>query len=313
MRSERLLRIVVLLQSRGRLTARELADELEVSMRTIQRDMEALSGAGVPVYALRGGAGGWELLPDYRASLTGLSTAEALAIVIGRPRSILADLGLDDAGDEAMSKLLAAVPADARARAEHARQRLLVDPSPWGWASVPEPVLPQLQEAAWDDRIVRMRYAASHDRFDVAPLGLVVKGSQWYFVGMRDDLLRTYRVARVHDLTVTGRRFERPADFDLAEYWHRSTTEYAESLPICVVKLRVRGDALTRMQWTYAKRKQVGEPDADGWADAELDLEDEFNALGAIRLLGNEVVVVSPASLRRAAVRDARAFADANA
>lgn len=205
------------------------------------------------------------------------------------------------------------MPAEARARAEHARQRLHVDPVPWGFSAQPQTVLPQLQQATWDDRLVRMRYAASREPFEVAPLGLVVKGSQWYLVAMRGDLHRTYRVSRIHDLTVTGRRFARPADFDLAGHWQRSTSSYEDTLPSYVVRLRLRGDALTRAGWTYAKRKHVGEPHADGWSDAELDLEDEENALGAVRLLGNEVVVVGPDELRRAAIRAAETFVDTNA
>lgn len=312
MRAERLIRIVLLLQSRGRLTAAELARELEVSPRTIQRDMEALSGSGVPVYAVRGAGGGWALHERYRTSLTGLTSAEALAIVVGRPPGILADLGLDDPGEGPVLKLLAAVSDSARDRAEHARQRIHVDLAPWGWVGERDPLLPQLQQAVWDDRAVRIRYAASDSHFEIEPLGLVAKGSAWYLVARSKGRYRTYRVSRIHDLVVTDRRFERPEGFDLATHWQTAAQRYAEQLPNYRVKLRVRGDALARVRWMYGRDKRISDAD-DGWSEVHVDLEDEPNALVAVGMLGAEVEVVSPEQLRRAALEVARNFVETNA
>lgn len=318
MRAERLLRIVILLQSRGQMTATELAQELEVSGRTIQRDMEALSGSGVPVYATRGAGGGWALHERYRTSLTGLTSAEALAMVVGRPPGILADLGLDDPGEGPVLKLLAAVSDSARDRAEHARQRIHVDIAPWGWAGSSgegqrDPLLPALQQAVWDDRAIRIRYAASDGDFEVEPLGLVAKGSAWYLVARSKGRFRTYRVSRIHDLVVTDRHFERPADFDLGSHWQIAAQRYAEQLPNYRVKLRVRGDAAVRVRWMYGRDKRVFGPDDDGWATVEVDLEDGNNALTAVGMLGAEVEVVSPKPLRRAALEVARSFVATNA
>jgi predicted DNA-binding transcriptional regulator YafY len=310
MRAERLLRIVFALQARGRVTAGELATELEVSTRTIQRDMEALSGAGIPVFATRGGDGGWALLKDYRTSLTGLTAQDVVSIAVGRPPGLLSELGLADPGEGPVLKLMEAISPSARRQAEHARERIHIDLASWG--HVGPPILPVLQQAIWEDRLISMRYRESRSHFTVAPLGLVSKGGTWYLVASRAEKARTYHVARVHDAVLTDEVFERPEDFDLAGYWERSEREYTETFPTYVAKLRVRGDALVRVGWTWAKSKNVSEPNRDGWTNVELDLQDEETALRTVRLLGNDVIVRAPASLRRLALREAQLFAYAN-
>lgn len=313
MRAERLLRIILLLQARRRATAGALARELGVSTRTIQRDMTALSAAGIPVYATRGGDGGWALLADYRTSLTGLTASEALAVIVGRPPGILADLGLADPGESPVHKLLAALAPSARDLAEHARARIHVDTSNWGSDHEPNPVLPVLQRAVWDDRLVRIRYGTAPRAVTVAPLGLVCKGTVWYLVARRGGDFRTYRVPRIHDVTVTGESFTRPPDFDLVRHWHDADARFAETWPTYPVRLRLRGSARTRAGWVFARAKSISAPDADGWADAELDFGDEENALAGIRTLGTEVVVCEPERLRHKAVEIARQFVAANA
>lgn len=312
MRAERLLRIVLLLQSRGRSTAGALARELEVSTRTIQRDMDALSGAGIPVYATRGGDGGWALVEEYRTGLTGLTTSEALAIVVGRPRGVLADLGLDDPGEAPILKLMAAIAPLARNRAEHALQRVHVDLAAWDAARQPDPLLPQLHQAVWDDRLIRITYATSGATLTLAPLGLVCKGSRWYLVALHGDHHRTYRVSRILEVTVTDETFERPADFDLATHWDVSSAAYVDGFPRSVLRLRLRGDAASRARWVQARSRTIGPPDAEGWCEAVLEVEDEDNALTVIRVLGDAVVVVAPEELRHRAVRAACAFVAAN-
>jgi predicted DNA-binding transcriptional regulator YafY len=311
MRAERLLRIVVLLQSKGKVTASELAEELEVSVRTVQRDMEALSGAGIPVYATRGGDGGWALLERYRTSLSGLTASDVLSIVVGRPPRLLRDLGLDDPGEGPVLKLMESISASAKQQAEHARQRIHVDLG--GWDGPTQPTLPLLQQAVWDDRVIRIRYRASRSSFPVAPLGLVAKSGSWYLVALRKVQFRTYNVTRVHDIEITDERFERPDDFDLPSHWERAQAAFTETFDSYIVKLRVRGDALVRIQWTYAVTKKLSEPDADGWVDATLDLRDLDNALPTVRALGSELVVVGPAELRRRALAEAEMFVAANA
>ena len=311
MRAERLLRIVFLLQSRGKVTASEVAEELEVSVRTVQRDMEALSGAGIPVYAMRGGDGGWALHHAYRTSLTGLTASDVLSIVVGRPPRLLKDLGLDDPGEGPVLKLMQSISASAKEQAEHARQRIHVDLG--GWDGSTHPTLPLLQQAVWDDRLIRIRYRASRSSFPVAPLGLVAKGGSWYLVGLWKEQFRTYNVTRIHDIEITKERFERPDDFDLPAHWERAQTEFTQGFDSYIVKLRLRGDALIRVQWTYAVTKELSEPDADGWVDAKLDLRDLDNALPTVRALGSQLVVMGPAELRRRALAEAEAFVAANA
>lgn len=314
MRAERLLRIVLLLQSRGQATAGVLARGLNVSTRTIQRDMEALSATGIPVYSTRGGGGGWALVDSYRTRLTALTTTEALSLVVGQAGGVMADLGLDDPGDGPILKLLAAVAPTARDRAEHARQRVHVDRSPWGEAASSDPALPPLQQAVFADHLVRLRYGTSKSTLVLAPLGLVCKGTNWYLVALHGADYRTYRVARIHDVTVTGEAFERPPAFDLATHWRETSVRYVSTFPRTVVQLRLRGDAVLRARWVQARERTIGDSGPDGWADVELVLEDEDHALGVIRLLGgDDVIVVSPDGLRDQAVRIARAFAEANA
>ncbi|SDS63280.1 helix-turn-helix transcriptional regulator [Actinopolymorpha singaporensis] len=307
MRADRLLRIVFRLQGRGVVSASTLARDLEVSTRTIRRDMEALSAAGVPVYSVRGGAGGWALVQDYRTSLTGLSTTEALAMIVGRPGGVLADLGLEDPGEDLILKLLAAIAPAAREHAEHARQRIHIDPGRY-WEPVtnnPSPLLPRLLEAIWDDKIIELRYGSRPRATRTAPYGLVRKGTRWYLVGRAHDRLRMYRVSRIHDLAVTREAFSRPDDFDLATHWQQAQEEYARRFASYRIRLRLRGESLTRAGWAYARSKSFTEPDRDGWVDAEFDTEDYDSAVCLVGSLGGDVVVVSPDHLRRQLISNA--------
>src|SRR5215831_19484567 len=186
MRADRLLSILLLLQVHRRITAGELARRLEVSERTIHRDMEALSTAGISVVADRGVGGGWSLLDEYRTNLTGLNRAEIRALFLGGPGRLLADLGLEKASDAALIKLLAALPSANRSDAEYIRQRIHIDISGWHRPDESIPFLPVLQEAIWRDRKLAMTYGRGGgcdpvDRL-VDPLGLVAKGSVWYLV-----------------------------------------------------------------------------------------------------------------------------------
>src|SRR4051812_23480079 len=155
---------------------------MEVSVRTIQRDMDALSSAGVPVYALRGGGGGWELSPGYRTGLTGLTGDDAVAIMAGRPPRLLEELGVNLRDDSALLKLLAALTPEARGLAERAQQRIHIDLAPWGAKARPVEQLQLIQKASWDDRVIRIRYAGNPRRFRIEPYALVAKGVVWYVV-----------------------------------------------------------------------------------------------------------------------------------
>lgn len=306
-RADRLLRILLTLQSQGRVTAEALAERMEVSVRTIQRDMDALSTAGVPVYAMRGGGGGWELTRGYRTGLTGLTGDDAVAIMAGRPPRLLEELGVNLRDDSALLKLLAALTPEARGRAERAHQRIHVDLAPWGAKARPLEQLQSLQKAAWDDRVVRMRYAGKPRRFRIEPYALVAKGVVWYLIGRTRDF-RTFRVDRVDEVEVTAERFERLPEFDLEDHWAQVCDNFADALPQYLARLRVRGSAAARVRWS-ARVLDLGAPDGDGWRDATIDAESEHEAVAAVLSLAPNVIVVYPRSLAEATREAAGTFA----
>ena len=216
MRADRLVSILLLLQVNRRTTARELAKRLEVSERTIHRDMDALCSAGVPVTAERGNGGGWGLMEAYKANLTGLNYSEIQTLFLTKPAQLLSDLGLHQASEGALIKLLAALPAMSRRNAEYARQRIHIDTA--GWRNSPENVasLPVIQEALWQERKLQFIYERADcepsERI-VDPLGLVAKGSTWYLVAAVDGASRTYRVSRIREARLTEQPSYAPGRF----------------------------------------------------------------------------------------------------
>jgi predicted DNA-binding transcriptional regulator YafY len=313
-RAERLLAIMMLLRARGRMTAAVLASHLEVSERTIHRDLCALSAAGVPVIAHRGGRGGWDLDAAYETRLTGMSTKEALAIVVGRPPRLLSDLGLGDSAPSAIGKLLAALPPEARAGAEYARQRVHVDLQPWDGRPEAEavPALRVLQRAVWENRMVRMRYGPRRAELRVAPLGLVAKGTTWYLVALRGEHLRTYRVSRVVDAGLADETFIRSAAFDLERTWNETCSNFIDSLPSYLASLRLGDMELSRLRWTAGARVETVRATADRWSEVQVTFENEHEAVSAVLSLGPRATVVDPLSLRRRVETAARALAALN-
>jgi predicted DNA-binding transcriptional regulator YafY len=290
------------------MTARALAQRLEVSGRTIRRDMEALSAAGVPVYAQRGAGGGWVLTDGFRTDVTGLTESEIQALFVSTPPRLLADLGLEKASDAALVKLLAALPSVARRDAEQVRQRIHVDGAGWYQSAEAVPHLATLQEAVWIDRKVRLRYrrgdGTSVDRV-VEPLGLVAKGRLWYLVAGVDGDPRTYRVSRVEAAEIRDEPATRPPDFDLATFWARSAAELVGSLPRYPITVRVAPEAVRRL-WipgAYARVEQVGEPEPDGWHTVRLLLQTESEACSYVLGFGPLMEVVEPVPLRERVVR----------
>ncbi|MCC6174608.1 MAG: YafY family transcriptional regulator [Chloroflexi bacterium] len=314
MRADRLLSILLQLQVHRRLTARALARRLEVSERTIHRDMEALSAAGIPVYAERGAGGGWVLPDSFRTDVTGLTDAEIRALVVATPARPLADLGLDKASDAALVKLLAALPTLARRDAEYARQRLYVDPTGWRRADEAVPFLTILQEAIWQERRVRLTYQRADGQAverTVDPFGLVAKGSRWYLVAGVDGTPRTYRVSRVHAVALLDEACIRPPDFDLAAFWAASTVDFVAALPRYPIAVRVAPDVVRRL-WipgAYAQIQGLGDPEPDGWQTARLVLQTLEEACAYVLGFGTGMAVVEPVELRERVVRTAREIA----
>ncbi|HEU4390061.1 MAG TPA: YafY family protein [Blastocatellia bacterium] len=303
MRADRLVSIMLLLQVHRRMTARELARRVEVSERTIHRDMDALSAAGIPVVAERGAGGGWMLVEGYRTNLTGLKEAEVQALFLTQPVQVLSDLKLDKASEAAMLKLLAALPSAHRRDADYARQRIHVDVTGWSRYEEAIPFLPTIQEAVWRERKLRINYQRGADCDDVErlidPLGLVAKRSAWYLVAAVDGDVRSYRVSRVLDATMTDLPFTRPKDFDLATYWRQSTTVFKDHLPRYPALLRVSPDAfpLVRYAGRFARVEQVLDRDPDGWTRVAMRFQFEKDAAEWVLSFGTEVEVIEPAEL----------------
>ena len=287
------------LQVNRRMTARDLARKLEVSERTILRDMEALSGSGVPVVAERGAGGGWSLLAEYETKLTGLSPAEIQSLFVARMPKLTADLGLQQASEGAWTKLQAALSPTARRQADFVRQRVLIDTRGWRNAAEPALSLPILLDALWRERQVHFLYEsvlADPSERTVDPLGLVARGSTWYLIANREGELRTYRVSRMRNAEALDTASQRPSDFDLAVYWDRSASEFREKLPqyrvVCLAKSSV-------MQWIRYRGWRLEEETPEGErVRVRVRFDAEFEALQFALSLGADVEVVEPIELR---------------
>ncbi|HEX8560093.1 MAG TPA: WYL domain-containing protein [Pyrinomonadaceae bacterium] len=305
MRADRLLSIMLLLQLYRRLTAAELARRLEVSERTIHRDMDALSAAGVPVVAERGAGGGWALAGGYRTNLTGLNGDEARALFAGLPARLLADLDLERAADAAHVKLLAALPDAARAAAEYARQRLHVDVAGWGGAEESPPSLRTIQEAVWGGRRLLLAYGSGRDgsppqERPVDPLGLVAKGGVWYLVARSGEGVRSYRVSRVASSRALDEPSERPEGFDLAAFWAGSVARFKSETPRFHATLRAHKSVLHLLPYAgrFSRVESLTGPGADGWATARMRFQFEEDACAVALGFGAKAEIVEPRGLR---------------
>ena len=302
MRADRLLSILLLLQVHRRMTAGELARRLEVSERTIHRDMEALSVAGVPVYSERGSGGGWVLQEAYRTNMTGLNVAEIQALFLTKPTRLLTDLGLHKAAEAALTKLLAAIPSISRRDAEYSRQRIHVDGAGWHQWEEQVPFLPLLQEAVWQERKLEFTYARGDTGVErlVDPLGLVAKGQVWYLVAAVEGEVRSYRVSRILQAMVTEEPASRPRVFDLAAYWEQSTADFRSRLLWFPATVRVAPALLARLERgvRYVRVGEAGPPERDGWSVIAIRFENETEACEYILGFGPLMQVLEPPELR---------------
>ncbi|RKT56540.1 helix-turn-helix transcriptional regulator [Saccharothrix australiensis] len=306
MRAGRLLSLLLLLQSRGRLTARELADELEVSVRTVYRDVEALGAAGVPVYADRGPAGGYRLLDGYRTRLTGLTGQEADSLFLTGMPGPASELGLGEVVAAAQLKLLAALPPELRSRAGRIRERFHLDTSGWFRQAEEAPFLTVVADAVWSRRRLRVRYRrwggpdAEVERV-VGPLGIVLKGGLWYLVAEVSGEPRTYRVSRVLDVRDTGEPFDPPEGFDLADFWAGWSVEFERRMYPVEVTVRLTATGLARARCllgAVAARALEGVVPTGEWTTVRVPVESLDHALVDLLRLGPDLEVVEPLELR---------------
>lgn len=298
MRAARLISMVLVLQARGAMTAAELAAELEVSERTVHRDVRALSEAGVPVYAERGRAGGYRLVDGYRTRLTGLDRVEAQALfLLGLPDAAR-DMGLADAAATARLKMTAALPSALKDAPLAAAARFHLDAPRWFREPVTPPALAVISEAVWRDRSVRAEYRGRERVLE--PYGLVLKAGVWYLVARSGERFLTYRVDRFGEVTATGERFARDEEFDLPEFWARWSAEFARSLLRIRVDLRVSPLGLRILPHVAdeAAVPEVGDADANGWHPVTLPAESVEVAYSQLLQLGPEAEVLSPQELR---------------
>jgi predicted DNA-binding transcriptional regulator YafY len=303
MRADRLLSILLLLQVNTRLTARALAERLEVSERTILRDMEALGAAGVPVTAQRGAGGGWGLVQGYRSDLTGLNAAETRTLFLTKSSRLFADLGMKQAAEAALIKLLASLSAGARRDVEHTRERLHIDGAGWYQSGEAFPLLPVLQEAVWQERQVLINYQRADgttlERL-VHPLGLVAKGGIWYLVAGTEGRLRSYRVSRVQGAGITDTPCVRPPGFDLAAFWEQSVAELKAGVPRYPAVLRVAPELLTRVRSSRSLQiEREAATDENGWTTLSVMFEVEGEARDFVLRAGTLVEALEPDALRK--------------
>jgi len=309
-RASRLVSLLLLLQTRGRMTAAQLADELEVSVRTIYRDLEALSAAGVPVYAEAGPNGGCQLIEGYRTRLTGLTAKEAEALFVAGVPGPVGELGLGTVLGAAQLKLLAALPKELADRASLARNRFHLDAPRWFRGGRNEPHLAEVATAVWQDQRIMVRYR--HPGADAAvprqlePLGLVLKAGVWYLVARRDGELRTYRMSRVEDVRMLDEQFDRDDEFDLASFWQASVANYETSAPDVDVVVRASPAGAARLRHHLLVSTARGE---DGWVECTAAFETLDEAYAELIQLGADIEVREPEALRTRMAASAMAVA----
>ena len=294
------------LQARGHRTADQLAEELEVSTRTIHRDVDELSAAGVPIYAERGRQGGFRLLDGYQTRLTGLDADEASVLMLSGIGTALDDLGLTDALSQTERKLLAALPEPARAKAALVANRFHLDPFSWYRQKEDAPFATQIAKAVWADQRISITYESWKGPIlrDLDAVAIVLKAGDWYLIG-RARTMRVYKVANIQSLTELESKFERPADFDVSQFWREWITSF---------EVRIRGNR-ARLRVTQTGQKllksmgriplaQFPVPDQPNVAEIELAVEGEANTVRQVLSLGAEAEVIAPDTLRLAVQKE---------
>jgi predicted DNA-binding transcriptional regulator YafY len=319
-RASRLLSVLLTLHTRSRVSAQQLADELEVSLRTVYRDVDALNAAGIPVYATRGRTGGFQLLEGYRTKLTGLTADEADALFLAGLPGPAADLGLGTVLAATQLKLLAALPPELRDRAARIRDRFHLDAPGWLREADAPSCLPAVADAVWTEHQVHVRYERANrtvvDR-TLQPLGLVLKAGVWYLVASvaPASAPRTYRLSRVRAAAVLDEEFDRPAGFELQQHWAAYQQDYEERIYHGTARIRLTeaGRQLLFLIGTPAARAghaAMSRPDDSGWTTTTVPIESIKHAHHALLQLGEEVEVLEPGELRELMRQSAAVLAD---
>ena len=298
-RADRLVATLLLLQARKRVTAADVAAELEVSVRTARRDLEALSAAGIPVYPQPGRGGGWELVGGARTDLSGLTAAEArtLFMVAGPEAAATPEL------KAALRKLVRALPEPFRAGAEAAASSVVVDPGGWGRTRRPHrpPMLDALHGAVADGVQVELSYADRTGRLStrtISPLGLAQKGTVWYLVANTDAGQRTFRVGRVTGVTRTDVPVVRPEGFDLEEAWRQIVANVDELRSPQRVDAVADADVVPILHWMFDRQLHVADTRPDGRVEVSIGCQAVERCVAEIAGLGARLEVTAPAEAR---------------
>ena len=318
MRADRLLSLLMLLQIHGRMTADQLAEELEVSVRTIYRDLDALSAAGIPVFAERGPGGGCALMDNYRTNLTGMTEDEIRALFMLTIPTPLAKLGVSQELKAALLKLSASLPTSQQQNEIKVRQRIHLDSSWWFQSEEPTPFLSELHQAVWEDRVLFLTYKLRFPgemQHHIEPYGLVAKAGIWYLVFKRDERFRILRVSQILDVQTTNDYFQRPPSFNLETCWEICSEEYEKNRPFYPVRVRVASDFIPYLPFYFGdpireKIERADLPDDEGWIEITLSFESLEEARGRILGFGRAVEVLEPEALRMSIIDFASQIVD---
>lgn len=312
MRADRLISMLLLLQNRGKMTAFKLAELLEISERTVYRDVESLSATGVPIYTEKGPGGGIALLESYRTTLTGLTSEEARALFMLAVPAPLEQLGVSQNLNSALLKLSASLPAVQRRDEERTRQRFYLDAAWWSDQEDPAPYLHLVQQALWHDQMLNLSYRTLFDaviEVTVNPMGLVAKASVWYLVFARENAYHVVRVSQILNAEILPETFTRPTDFDLPVFWLSWCTKTVSRPPfIAVVRVdpQLASDLPRYFGETIRRQLAQAEPDEQGWLELSLPFEHFFAARERILGFGRAVEVIAPLPLRESVLDFAR-------
>jgi predicted DNA-binding transcriptional regulator YafY len=312
-----LVSLLLLLQAKGRMTAQALADELEVSVRTIYRDVESLHAAGVPLYGDAGPSGGYKLLDGYRTRLTGLTEQEAESLFLAGLPGPAAELGLGDAVSAAQLKLMAALPTPMRDRASRMAERFHLDAPSWYYDPERSPFLELVADAVWHARLLEVSYRRWQAPEDVTrvlrPLGLVLKAGRWYLVAQGTSRISTYRVSQIRTAAVLDSTFERPPGFDLAAHWAASLEEFQsrQYTGEAVIRLSPGGfeSFSSHVLPAVARAAEESAVDDGGWVRVTIPIESIGHATGMLLRMGGDVEVLAPAELRSRVTEEVRRLA----
>jgi predicted DNA-binding transcriptional regulator YafY len=298
MRADRLLTLMLLLQSRGRMTAKALSRELGVSIRTVYRDIDALDIAGIPIWAERGPGGGVELMDTYRTSLTGLTDSEVQALFMLSIPTPFDDLGLRDVLQSALLKVIA---SSRRSPAVDVGQRVYIDPQAETRQTTQIPHFKTVQRAVWDDQMLEIVYSVPFLPGDtittiIAPYGLVAKGGEWFLVGARGDTPRVYRLADIINVQLIGESFTRKEDFNIGSFWQNWRERQEANQPVFPVTIRARSSLVPYLP--FEAITAMDSTDSDDWITVEICFENFIEARTRLLGLGGAVEVLEPQALR---------------